>query len=125
MYPNSSNTPSARGQELVPLHPEVLEGIIVDGAPSRPNPGGYRGRPKGYYFEPFDAEALTKGLQTFVVTLAQGFQEMAIAIVKFAEAANAAGLADEEPPTDPRARALWMKQHRNTGPTTPKDWRKR
>jgi hypothetical protein len=36
-----------------------------------------------------------------------------------------AGLLDEEPPTDPKARALWMKQRRNTGPTTPKNWRKR
>jgi len=32
---------------------------------------------------------------------------------------RAAGLLPEDPPEDPKARALWMRQHRNTGPARP------
>lgn len=37
-------------------------------------------------------------------------------MVAAAEAAREAGLVPEEPPPDPMARALWLRQHRNTGP---------
>ncbi|GAA3404999.1 hypothetical protein [Pseudarthrobacter polychromogenes] len=127
MYPNSSDTPSARGQELVPFKPQddVLEGVIVDGQIPRFTPGG-RSRPaRGYYYEPLDMDAFARGMQSFAVKLAEGFEAMTVGLVKFAEAAREAGLVPEEPPTDPRARALWMKQHRNHGPEQPKNWRKR
>lgn len=32
------------------------------------------------------------------------------------EALQHTGVLDEQPPTDPMARALWLRQHRNTGP---------
>lgn len=33
------------------------------------------------------------------------------------DALQQARLLEEIPPTEPRARALWLRQHRNTGPT--------
>lgn len=35
------------------------------------------------------------------------------------EAFVEAGRIAEQPPTDPRERALWLRQHRNTGPARP------
>lgn len=134
MYPNSSDTPSARGQELVPLQPEgeVLEGEIVEDFPRRPfhfkfAPGPVIFEPPPIFTPPSAEEisravqAMTRGAEIFVSWI----DEAATAFRKFGEAARDAGLVPEEPPTDPRARAIWMKQHRNTGPATPKDWRKR
>lgn len=37
-------------------------------------------------------------------------------IGKAAEAMQQLGLLAEQPPADPQARALWLRQHRNTGP---------
>lgn len=41
------------------------------------------------------------------------------------DAMRGANLLPEDPPTDPKERALWLKQRRNTGPEKPKNWRKR
>jgi len=134
VYPNSSDNPSARGQELVPFKPQddVLEGVIVD---------GHRGADFGFRFTPpprpvFEPPVFTpptaeeirqafapvrRGLNLWATFI----DEAASAFRRFGEAAREAGFVPEEAPTDPRARALWMKQHRNTGPATPKDWRKR
>lgn len=133
MYPSSSDTPSARGQELVPFKPkqEVLEGRIVDGGP-KPFPGFVFTPPVGPSFD--EMLARSRRQQASVVDLVLRevwagfkpmFDDLVGALSKFGEAAKQAGLVAEEPPTDPRARALWMKQHRNHGPETPKNWRKR
>lgn len=131
MYPNSSDTPSARGQELVPVRPEpeVLEGVIVE---DEPRPFHFRFVPGPVVFEPpvFTPPTAEEIRQAFQ-PVRRGFEvftfwldEAASALYKFGEAAKQAGLMAEEPPTDPRARALWMKQHRNQGPETPKNWHK-
>lgn len=134
MHPNSSDQTSARGQELVPFSPEddVLEGVIVDG--HRGADFGFRFTPPprpvfvpSAFIPPTEEELrqafapVKRGLDVFVAWI----DEAATAFRKFGEAARDAGLVPEEPPADPRARALWMKQRRNTGPAAPKDWRKR
>lgn len=94
---------------------DVIEGRVLPDGPwklpqyreeRRPHPGGIFGvlidEMAGFW------DGLTDGL------------------IKFGKAAAEAGLVpEEEPPTDPRARALWMKQHRGHGPETPKSWRQR
>jgi hypothetical protein len=35
------------------------------------------------------------------------------------ESLREAGVIPEEPPKDPKTRALWLRQHRNTGPRRP------
>lgn len=141
MYPNSSDTPSARGQQLVPFKPQddVLEGVIVDGSQTFQSGGPFRFEPRAYRPQPHRPQqdfptieditqafsSIATGLTDFFVGLSEGLGKLSAAMAKAGEAAREAGLVPEEPPTDPRARALWMKQHRNTGPAVPKDWRKR
>lgn len=134
MYPNSSDNPSARGQELVPFKPEdeVLEGEIVEDNPRPPNFAFHFDRPRPVFVPPVFTPPTAEELREAFRPVQRGFEvltfwldEAAAAIYKFGEAAKQAGLINEEPPTDPRARALWMKQHRSHGPETPKNWRKR
>lgn len=68
----------------------------------------------------FDAiiAALSGPFRDAYTQIMDGFKDIA-------DAAQSAGLIDEQPPTDPRAHALWMKQHRGHGPEAPKNWRKR
>lgn len=44
-------------------------------------------------------------------------RRMSEAVKKIGPVLDKAGLIPDEPPTDPRERALWARQHRNTGPT--------
>lgn len=139
MYPNSSDTPSARGGELVPFKPQddVLEGVIVEGhlgvnfgLQFTPPPPPVFVPPAfaPYTYAGPSAEDIRKtflGVSKGFEVIVTWFDEAASALLYFGEAARQAGLVDEEPPTDPRARAIWMKQHRNHGPEKPKNWRKR
>lgn len=47
----------------------------------------------------------------FLTGLLDGIRDAADAIRKF-------GLITKQPPTDPKARALWLRQHGNTGPAS-------
>lgn len=47
--------------------------------------------------------------------LSQSFAELGPVLERLREA----NLLPEEPPEDPQARALWLRQHRNTGPRRP------
>lgn len=134
MYPSSSDTPSARGQELMPFKPEdeVLEGEIVEDNPRPAHFAFHFDPPRPVFVPPAFTPPTSEELLEMFRPVRRGFEvftfwldEAAAAIYKFGEAAKQAGLVAEEPPTDPRARALWMKQHRNHGPETPKNWRKR
>jgi len=58
-------------------------------------------------------------LRLVIDSVRRGFEEMRPAIVQVAESLRRAGVLAEQPPTDPRARALWLRQHRNTGPAKP------
>ncbi len=61
-----------------------------------------------------------EGLRLAVESVLPEFLRQAEAIGRAAEGMRAvlreAGVLPEEPPTDPRARALWLRQHRGTGP---------
>lgn len=46
-------------------------------------------------------------------------REAAAALGPVLERLREANLLPEEPPEDPQARALWLRQHRNTGPRRP------
>lgn len=44
------------------------------------------------------------------------WRNIAEAVRPFAEHLERSGVLEEQPPEDPRERALWLRQHRNTGP---------
>lgn len=41
------------------------------------------------------------------------------ALTRLGDQLREAGLVPDQPPTDPQARALWLRQHRNHGPARP------
>lgn len=47
---------------------------------------------------------------------ADAWRDIGEALVPLGEQLERAGLIEERPPDDPRERALWLRQHRNTGP---------
>lgn len=49
----------------------------------------------------------------------QQLREATRKLIAAMDSLKRAGVAPETPPEDPRARALWMKQHRGTGPGKP------
>jgi hypothetical protein len=73
-----------------------------------------------------DAQRVAVDFQAHIDQFAAVFQQAGDAIARFAGQLRDAGLLLEElpkDPKDPRARALWLRQHRNTGPAH--DWRAR
>ena len=45
------------------------------------------------------------------------WRDISEALVPIAEQLQRSGLIEEQPPTDPRERALWLRRNRNTGPS--------
>jgi hypothetical protein len=64
--------------------------------------------------EPFrQVGELLRGFTEVFASLAEHAQRAARSL---GEALRDAGVLPEEPPADPRARALWLRRHRGTGP---------
>lgn len=90
---------------------------------------GYRRTPILRAFHTVDFDALTRALARIGIALLplQGVAvQGALNIQGFVQALDeAAGPPPEKLPTEPRARALWMKQHAGKGPPSSASWRGR
>lgn len=64
-------------------------------------------------------------LQRFADEMSMSLREVGKVVERINEAWRDAGIVAEEPPTEPRERALWVKRNRGTGPATPAAWHRR
>lgn len=64
--------------------------------------------------EPF--EQFGAIFREFAAAVAPAIEAARLAFEQLGRAAREAGMVPEQPPTDPRARALWLRQHRSVGP---------
>ncbi|MFC6089445.1 hypothetical protein [Saccharothrix lopnurensis] len=64
------------------------------------------------------AEAIGPVLAETLRALAPAVEQASRALSDMAKSLREMGLLDEAPPTEPQARALWLRQHRSTGPAT-------
>lgn len=98
----------------------VLEGVIIEAAPPMS-------------FDGFFWRAANPAITAWQANLLQAFadagsvslQSVGEAFSRVAESMSGLRICEEEPPTDPRERALWAKSNRGYGPEAPKSWRKR
>lgn len=61
-------------------------------------------------------DSLTRLMRTVAKSIGQIGKSLAQWYRRFAEHLRRAGLSPVSPPDDPRGRALWLRQHRSTGP---------
>lgn len=62
------------------------------------------------------AEHARLAVESVYEALGRAIEAYGLALRPVVEQLREAGVLPEEPPTDPRARALWLRQHRGTGP---------
>jgi hypothetical protein len=109
--PNIPFVESSRGLSFS-LEPSFLNGRLSEvSMVSNANPAVVLNE----YTSGFLAESLA-AFQPIFDGLASAMQQITTAFQQAATAFVDAGLLDEQPPADPRARALWLRRHRNTGP---------
>lgn len=98
---------------------EVIEGrVLPDGPWKLPTHREEQRQPAGGGIFGMLMDELSTAFGEFGRSVVDG-------LVAMSKATADAGLVPEETPSDPRAKALWMKQHRGHGPETPQSWRKR
>jgi hypothetical protein len=65
------------------------------------------------------AALLRQLFEDFGAAVREAVEQLGPVMDRLREDLRAAGVIPEEPPEDPQARALWLRQHRNTGPRRP------
>jgi hypothetical protein len=65
------------------------------------------------------AALLRQLFQDFGRAAREAAEQLRPIMERLREDLQAAGAIPEHPPEDPKARALWLRQHRNTGPRRP------
>lgn len=87
----------------------------------------------GYYMSEEDAQRVAEQIQRgmaemseamrrFGEQLAVVFDEIGRQLAPLMEEMERAEVLEQEPPTDPRERALWLRRNRNTGPQRHRQW---
>jgi len=72
-----------------------------------------------------DASQAQKAMADLAAAVGAVVAEISEAFKNVTMAAHDLGVIPEPGPTDPRARALWAKAHRGTGPAVPRNWGRR
>lgn len=96
-----------------------LHGAFVDEI-TLPLPGNYRlcsRMVSGVWEHTIELADPAEALMAAGRRIAQSLAHMGRELDKAAEAMQQLGLLATQPPTDAKSRALWLRQHRNTGPT--------
>lgn len=68
-------------------------------------------------FDPSSVQQVAQVAQDWLTAMWQAAAHVAERMQQLATALRRAGVLPDQPPDDPRARALWLRQHRNTGPS--------
>jgi hypothetical protein len=65
---------------------------------------------------PEQAEVLRKAFEDLGRSVRKSLEQLGPVVTRLREDLREAGVLPEVPPEDPKAKALWLRQHRNTGP---------
>jgi len=74
---------------------------------------------------PEQAEVLRKAFEDLGRAFREAMEQLGPVMQRLRESLQEAGVLPETPPEDPKARALWLRQHRSTGPARPGPQRRR